>query len=205
MKTIVLFSGGLDSTVALGWSIKTFGKENVEGLFFDYGQSHLEKEWEAAFLIADKLGIPLDDTYIPFAKRFGMGDLVSKNIYKESEVSTAFLPLRNPLFLTIACMKAISNEMDSLVVGYTKEDYDGFPDCRLEFLNSFHNMLINALGKDIISIYYPLITFTKEQTIELGRELDMKEYMKISWSCYKGGEIPCGECDACKVRIKGGL
>ena len=39
-KTLVILSGGQDSTTCLFWAIEKFGKENVESLTFDYGQKH---------------------------------------------------------------------------------------------------------------------------------------------------------------------
>ena len=40
MKALVLFSGGIDSTTALGLAIKKYGKEQVIALSVSYGQKH---------------------------------------------------------------------------------------------------------------------------------------------------------------------
>lgn len=39
-KSLVIFSGGQDSTTCLYWAIKNYGAENVYAIAFDYGQRH---------------------------------------------------------------------------------------------------------------------------------------------------------------------
>ena len=43
MKALVLSSGGVDSTTALGLAVKKYGKENVIALSVSYGQSTQKK------------------------------------------------------------------------------------------------------------------------------------------------------------------
>ena len=40
MKALVLFSGGIDSTTALGLAIQKYGKDQVIALSVSYGQKH---------------------------------------------------------------------------------------------------------------------------------------------------------------------
>ena len=56
MKALVLSSGGVDSTTALGLAVKKFGKENVIALSVSYGQKHT-KEIEAAKKVAAFYGV----------------------------------------------------------------------------------------------------------------------------------------------------
>src|SRR5690606_12592340 len=42
-EAIVVHSGGMDSSICLAMAVKEFGKENVLGLSFDYGQRHEEE------------------------------------------------------------------------------------------------------------------------------------------------------------------
>ena len=207
MKNLILLSGGIDSTVVLGWLIDKFGKDNMYGIFFNYGQSHLKQEEKAVDIVVKKTGITLEKVKLPFIKenRLGMGELVEETEYNGIEVSPAFLPLRNPLFLTIACMKAISLGIRDIVAGYTIEDYSGFPDCRHDFICAFETMLAEALGGVRLTIHTPLISMNKLQIVDLGKQLGMEGLLKQTWSCYRGGKKPCGVCDACKVRAKGGI
>ena len=52
MKALVLFSGGIDSTTALGLAIKKYGKDQVIALSVSYGQKH-DKEIRAAIAVAE--------------------------------------------------------------------------------------------------------------------------------------------------------
>jgi len=52
-----------------------------------------------------------------------------------------------------------------------------------------------------VKIFTPLLNKTKAQIIKMGIKLKVPYHM--TWSCYKGGSRPCGECDSCVLRQKG--
>ncbi len=52
-----------------------------------------------------------------------------------------------------------------------------------------------------IRIETPLISMTKAEIVKLA--LAENAPMEITWSCYLGGDRPCGECDSCILRAKG--
>ena len=56
MKALVLTSGGVDSTTALGLAIQKYGKENVIALSISYGQKH-NKEIQAAIAVSEYYGV----------------------------------------------------------------------------------------------------------------------------------------------------
>ena len=56
MKALVLFSGGLDSSVCLGLAVKEYGPDEVLALSIYYGQKH-RKELEASEKVAAFYGV----------------------------------------------------------------------------------------------------------------------------------------------------
>ena len=52
-----------------------------------------------------------------------------------------------------------------------------------------------------IYIETPLISMSKAEIVRMA--MDLQAPLGYTWSCYKGGETPCGECDSCILRAKG--
>ena len=92
-----------------------------------------------------------------------------------------------------------------VVIGVNALDYSGYPDCRPEFVDSFRATAALALKRGVegrpVTIDTPLIDRTKADIVRLGVQLGAPFH--LSWSCYRDGSVPCGECDACHLRAKG--
>ena len=65
---------------------------------------------------------------------------------------------------------------------------------------------VNAIGEAIklgtynkVEIKSPFVNFNKAQIVEKGLSLGVP--YELTWSCYKGGETPCGKCGTCIDRI----
>jgi 7-cyano-7-deazaguanine synthase len=84
-------------------------------------------------------------------------------------------------------------------------DYSGYPDCRPEFIESMSSTIQLATKAGTtgssIRIETPLIHLSKAETIQKGIELGVP--YEFTTSCYHGDETACGECDSCRLRIKG--
>ena len=52
-----------------------------------------------------------------------------------------------------------------------------------------------------IKVETPIIDLSKAEIAALGTRL--RAPLEHTWSCYKGGEVPCGSCDSCILRAKG--
>ena len=85
-------------------------------------------------------------------------------------------------------------------------DYSGYPDCRPEFYEAVRRTL--ELGSKLwteygvpIGIETPIIDLTKAEIAALGTRLGAP--LEHTWSCYEGGEAPCGSCDSCILRARG--
>jgi len=208
-KAVVLLSGGMDSSICLCLAIEEFGRENVYPLCFTYGQKHQEQEVLAAIQVAYNLEV-LDKliTYeIPFFRKLDDSALLnSKRSVKEKRVGTelpdSFVPGRNIIFLTVAGAYAYKKGAHYIVGGMSQEDYSGYPDCRRIFIDYLQQAL--NLGMDYeFEILTPLMFISKVEEIKLAQTTpDAMKALSWSYTCYEGKVIPCGECPACKLRIK---
>ncbi|MEN6521830.1 MAG: 7-cyano-7-deazaguanine synthase QueC [Armatimonadota bacterium] len=208
-RAVVLLSGGLDSSTAAAIA-KDKGFE-IYALTFDYGQRH-RREIEAAKAVGRALGVK-DHIIISFDLRKWGGSALTSDIEVPTdrdisgmaeEIPVTYVPARNTIFLSFALGYAETIGADTIVIGANQVDYSGYPDCREEYLRAFETMANLATkagveGKIRFRIEAPLINMTKVEIVEAGTALGL-DY-GLTWSCYKGGDSPCGECDSCKIRL----
>lgn len=213
MRALVLFSGGVDSTTCLGMAIEKYGKENVTALSISYGQKHT-KEIEAADNIAEYYGV--EHIYLDLAKIFEYSDCSllshSKNdVPQESyaqqlektdgkPVST-YVPFRNGLFLSSAASIALSKNCSVIYYGAHSDDAAGnaYPDCSDSFNKAMGEAVYIGSGSQLM-IEAPFVSCTKSEVIKKG--LELKVPYELTWSCYEGGDRPCGKCGTCIDRAK---
>lgn len=213
MKALVLFSGGVDSTTCLGLAIEKYGKENVTALSISYGQKHT-KEIEASDNIAKYYGV--EHIYLDLAKIFEYSDcsLLShskKDVPKESyaeqlkksdgmPVST-YVPFRNGLFLSSAASIALSKNCSVIYYGAHSDDAAGnaYPDCSDAFNSAMGEAIYVGSGNKL-TIEAPFVSCTKAEVVKKG--LELKVPYELTWSCYEGGDRPCGKCGTCIDRAK---
>ena len=196
IKAIILHSGGLDSTVCLLLALEK-GRE-VISLGIDYGQRS-RAELEYALKLCKRFDVERKVLNIEWdkPKRVIPKNRSINEIGKE--VSSAFLPGRNALFLVLACAEATGISASEVWIGINSVDYSGYPDCRPEFLEQFRKMINLAIpkGPEIIA---PLISLSKPEIAKEAYRLGIRQ--GDTWSCYRpfntnNGFVPCGECDAC--------
>jgi 7-cyano-7-deazaguanine synthase len=206
--SIVLFSGGLDSTTCLYLALKKSKK--VTALSFDYSQRHKIELKKAKQITKD---LKLDHKIVKIETGiFQNSSLVQKSIQvpknfsSKEKIPNTYVPGRNILFLSYATSLAEGIQADSIFIGVNSLDYSGYPDCRPKFISSFEKMITigTKLGtqKKNLSIQTPLIKLTKKEIVILGKKLSVP--FSKTHSCYdpKKGK-PCGICDSCLLRKKG--
>jgi len=206
-KAVVLLSGGLDSATTLYYARKQ-GYETI-CLIFDYGQRH-RREIRHALKVARKSGSHYR------LERFPLGwqgsALLDKKIklphhrrISENDIPVTYVPARNIIFLSFAASFAEVIGAKKIFIGANAIDYSGYPDCRPKFYAAFQKVLKEGLKSGAqgrtIEIETPLINLTKVEIIRLGEELGVP--YNLTWSCYAGGNKPCGKCDSCLIRAKG--
>lgn len=213
-KSIVLLSGGLDSATTLAIT-RSEGFE-CYALTFRYGQRHLI-EIEAARRVAKAAGVVEHRIVDIDLRSFGgsaLTDLcidVPKDRPIEAEVSeipVTYVPARNTIFLSYALAWAEVLGVFDIFIGVNSTDYSGYPDCRPEFIEAFERMANLATaaaveGKGRFRIHTPIINMTKAEIIKTGVKLGV-DY-SLTHSCYDPDEKgrACGQCDSCKLRLKG--
>ncbi len=213
MKALVLFSGGLDSTTCLAIAVSKYGNKNVTALSISYGQKHY-REIEAAEKIAKYYNVEKIDLDLSLIFRFSDCSLLGNSDEKIPHVSYAeqlkntggspvstYVPFRNGLFLSSAAAIAISKNCGVIYYGAHSDDAAGnaYPDCSQEFNTEINTAIYEGSGKQI-KIEAPLIGMTKAEVVKKG--LELKAPYEMTWSCYEGGDTPCGECGTCIDRKK---
>jgi len=115
------------------------------------------------------------------------------------ELPSTYVPGRNTLFISYAVSYAESINARTIFIGANAVDFSGYPDCRPRYYMAFDRLLKTLPGK--IQIKAPLLKLSKEGIVRLAARL--KVPLKYTWSCYGGGDDPCGVCDSCLFRAKG--
>ena len=213
MKALVLFSGGLDSSTCLAMAIEKYGRENVLALSISYGQKH-QKEINAAKAVAEHYGVQL--ITLDLARIFEGSDCallegsqqdIPKGEYAGQLESTdgkpvsTYVPFRNGLFLSCAASVALSRGCDVIYYGAHSDDAAGsaYPDCSSDF-NSHISKAISSGSGEQLRVEAPFVELTKADVVAQGLRLGVP--YELTWSCYEGGEKPCGCCGTCIDRAK---
>lgn len=208
-NALVLTSGGVDSTTALALAIEKYGKDHVIALSISYGQKH-SKEIEAAKAVAQHYGVEqlfLDLGLIFQYSNCSLLQQSTEDIPEESyaeqiektggetPVST-YVPFRNGLFLSAAASIALSRDCEVIYYGAHADDAAGFayPDCSPVFNNAMNTAIYEGSGHQL-RIEAPFVNKNKSDIVAIGLKLGVP--YELTWSCYEGGDKPCGKCGTC--------
>lgn len=198
LRIVVLFSGGIDSTVVL-WKLRSAGHECI-ALGINYGQRH-SVELHHASKIAGSVGVEFSvaTASVPWSDSAltGMKELPIGVSGSHPSQSATVVPGRNLMFLSMALAKAIAVDADGIAIGCHQGDAAIYADCRGPFLTAFEHLTRLAVGR-LVGIYRPLLSLTKTEVVAEGRRLGVP--MDMTYSCYAGGNHPCGLCGACVER-----
>jgi 7-cyano-7-deazaguanine synthase len=204
-KAVVLLSGGLDSATTAAIAIAD-GYE-VIAISFRYGQRH-ERELVAATQIAKALGIKEHYIVDVNLSPWGGSALTDESIavpqegIKPDVIPATYVPGRNTVFIAIALSLAEAKGAEAIYLGINAVDYSGYPDCRPEYLETYQQ-LANLSSKVGIEgkaprLVAPLVQDSKVEIVRSALRLGIP--IQDTWSCYQGGDDPCGLCDSCRIR-----
>ncbi len=205
-KTVVLLSGGLDSTV--NFLVSRAESEVVLALTFDYGQKAAKKEIEVTSQLTSTFGIRHLVLSLPFFQNFGSSSLTNPNkvIPTGGEVSiddlqtsqetarSVWVPNRNGIFLNVAAGFAESLGADWIVPGFNREEATTFPDNSQAFLEAATESFKYSTANQV-QVKCHTTQMSKTEIVELG--LRLKLDWKWIWPCYFNGEKWCGQCESC--------
>ncbi len=204
-KAVVLLSGGLDSATTAAIAIEK-GYQLI-ALSFRYGQKH-HKELKSAKKIAAALNIQKHFIVDVNLSQWGGSSLTDDSMtipqagLQADVIPSTYVPGRNTVFIAIALSLAEAQNAQAIYLGINAVDYSGYPDCRPEYLQSYQH-LANLSSKAGIEghapqLIAPLVEDSKTDIVR--RALSLNVPIADTWSCYQGGDTPCGLCDSCRIR-----
>jgi len=213
-RAVVLLSGGLDSATTL--AVARSEGFTCFALTFAYGQRH-RREIQAAKKVAGSLDVTEHRIIDIDLAAFGGSALTDSaidvpkdraDLDNSTEIPLTYVPARNTIFLSYALAWAEVLGAFDIFIGVNSTDYSGYPDCRAEFIAAFEttaNLATAAAaeGKGRYEIHTPIIEMTKAQIILAGTELGVN--YSLTHSCYDPDSEgrSCGQCDSCRLRLKG--
>ncbi len=201
VKSLVVFSGGLDSTVLL-YHLKAEGKD-VRALSVNYGQRH-GVELERAKEICGDIGVAWDLIDLSAAgPLLGASALTNRNIavpdghYAKETMKQTVVPNRNMILIALATARAIAVGAEEVAYAAHHGDHAIYPDCRPEFAEAMDGA-IRLADWSQVTLSRPFVRLSKSDIVRLGAVLGVP--FAKTWSCYKGGDAHCGRCGTCIER-----
>jgi 7-cyano-7-deazaguanine synthase len=207
MKKVLVYSGGLDSTVAL-YSLAAQHAEII-AMSFDYGQLH-HKELGQAVEICDRLketGAKVTHFFKSVRDIFdGVGCAlldpaidVPDGHYTDESMKATVVPNRNMIMLAMATSTAMSVGAEAVVIGAHAGDHAIYADCQPSFIMAMAAAMLNA-SDDKVRLEAPFLFMTKKDIVMLGAGARLRVPFELTWSCYKGAKYHCGTCGTCVER-----
>ena len=206
-KAVILVSGGMDSCVTASTAIADGYQPAF--LHINYGQRTESRELKAFNELADHYQIEQKLVVdISHLAEIGGSCLTDQNLevpnadLDSEDIPMSYVPFRNANILSAATSWAEVLGANAIYMGAVEEDSSGYPDCRRSFFDAFEQTIYTGTKPGTqIKIITPLINLSKKEIVEKGIALDAP--LRLTWSCYKNEDVPCGECDSCALRARG--
>lgn len=200
-SAILIYSGGLDSTVLLYYLLR---KEfNVRCLSINYGQRHA-RELAAAAEIAQLTDVEHRTVSLPSVRELLAGSSqtdanvpVPTGHYEDESMKATVVPNRNMIMLSLAIGWAVSTRSDCVAFAVHRGDRAIYLDCRAEFVAAM-NAVSALCDEHAVRVLAPFLQFDKQRIVSEGIKLGAP--LHLTWTCYNGGEVSCGVCGSCGER-----
>lgn len=208
-KAVVVHSGGMDSSLCLAVAIKEFGAEHVLSLSFTYNQRH-SIELTRATEISKHFNVDhveLDLSCLSLITESALIGNTQAIEHKQGEAPNTLVVGRNGLMARLAGIHANSLGAHCIYMGVMELESanSGYRDCSREYMDVIEKALRMDFADEGFEIRTPLIQMNKKETMELGYQLGVLEYLvENTITCYEGKpKEGCMKCPACKLRNEG--
>lgn len=175
-KTVLLFSGGLDSSACLNLLLEE--GIFVTPLFVNFGQAAAVKEMLHVKKLTKLYSLEPQFISASSERTFSHGEIPGRNMY---------------LILTALVFLFKSNEAGEIVLGIHKGT--SYFDCSQAFVSLAQKVLDLHTG-GAVRLRVPLLSWTKNEIWDYC--LLKKVPVKLTYSCELGLEQPCEICSSCK-------
>jgi 7-cyano-7-deazaguanine synthase len=201
-KTVVIYSGGLDSTVVL-YHLRHNGHE-VKALSVNYGQRHLARELAAADAVCSRLGVERRTVDLTALVGFFGGNALTnagaalpEGEYAAETITFTAVPNRNMVLLSVSLAWAASLGFDAVAFGAHGGEHTNYPDCQPAFADAMDGAA-RVCDFRPLRVLAPFVNGVKADIVRRGAELGVP--FELTWSCYAGGAVHCGKCSTCVDR-----
>jgi 7-cyano-7-deazaguanine synthase len=202
-KTVVLLSGGLDSSTLLYDVLRAEGDKNTISLSVHYGQRHW-RELAAAYAISKRARVQHVTVDVPqtiwdgaSSSQVGVKEDVPHGHYADESMKVTVIPNRNMLLLATAAAVALSRGALRLAYAAHAGDHAIYPDCRPAFIDAMR-LAFKVCAYEPLELYTPFNFMTKADVVLKGHHLSVP--LELTYSCYEGNERHCGRCGTCVER-----
>lgn len=156
----------------------------------DYGQKAAAAEKLSAAHVCDELGIEHEVITVD-CSALGSGDMADAPPDGRAATSD-WWPYRNQLLITLACMRCISREVQTLLIGTVNADGESHRDGTPEFVNLMDGLMAYQEGG--LRVIAPAIKYATSQVVRMAEVPPAL----LAWahSCHKA-DIACGNCRGC--------
>jgi len=201
-KSILLLSGGLDSTVAAALSLRH--ARPLLALTVNYGQRAFAAEKDAAAHFAHNWGCEHHIVDLHWLGRLAPNALTDAGIKLESYVDSAgavasakkaWIPARNLVLVSVAAAHADALGADTIVAGWNREEGATFPDNSAQFAAAMSRTL-KAFSYRPVELFLPLLGMTKDDIYEQAVALNLD--INRIYPCWGEGPGLCGICESCR-------
>ncbi len=214
VKTVVIHSGGMDSSLCLAKAVKEdFGGDpsKVLSMSFQYGQRH-SNELERAKEIADWFGVENFVLPISCLEVVTSNALINKKLnieHKPGHPPNTMVLGRNGLMARVGALYANRLGARSIYMGVIEVEHGGdgvgYRDCSRNYMDKMQEIMRMDLADPGFEIRTPIVFMSKRETMELGYRLGVLEYLlEKTITCYDGVPLAgCRECPSCLLRNEG--